>query len=128
MASLAHKVSHKDVTALRNTETEQIDEHDHIVAVGTRGECLIADLIDEIGDDHLRETIRDILTHTRDADVQQISQLLPGDGTEIVKRGIWTLKWMAASNTIATARLAAVAMAAPSTPNCGHPQCPKIRA
>ena len=62
------------------------------------------------------------------------------DNQEIITMGVWVLvvdwfleigrtsKWMAANSTIATPRLTAVAMAAPSTPSCGQPQRPKIRA
>ena len=43
-------------------------------------------LVDEKGDDHLRETIADVLTHRRDADVEQVAQLAPRHRTKIVKR------------------------------------------
>ena len=57
MPSLTYEVSHEDVTALRNTDTEQINKHDHVMTVGTRGQSLVTDLVDEEGDNHLRKTI-----------------------------------------------------------------------
>ena len=53
MPLLAYEMSHKDVATLRDADAEEIDEHDHIVAVCSRGQCLVADLVDEVGDDHL---------------------------------------------------------------------------
>ncbi len=63
MTSLPHKVSHEYVTALGDTQTEQIDEHDDVVAVGACGQGFVAYLIDEECDNHLRETVGDVLAH-----------------------------------------------------------------
>lgn len=86
MTPLAHEMTYENVSSLRDTDTEQIDKHDHVVAVGTCRQCLVADLVDEIGDDHLREAVADILAHGRYANLQQVPQFLPGDGNEVVKR------------------------------------------
>ena len=86
MSPLAHEVPYENVTALCDAETEEVDEHDHVVAVGSGSKRFVTDLVDEICDDYLRQTIRDVLTHGRDADVQQIPQFLPRDGTEISQR------------------------------------------
>ena len=53
MALLTYHMTDKDVSALRDAYTEQIDEHDDVVSIGTRSQCLIADLIDKVGDNHL---------------------------------------------------------------------------
>ena len=86
MTLLAYEMSHKDVAALRDADTEEIDEHDHVVTVGSCGQCLIADLVDEVGDDHLRQTVRDILAHGWDADIEQVLDFSPREGTEIAER------------------------------------------
>ena len=57
MALLSDQMSYEDVAALGNADAEQVDEHDHVVAVGSGGEGLVADLVDEKGDDYLRETV-----------------------------------------------------------------------
>ena len=85
MPSLTHEVSYKDVATLCDTETEQINKHYHVVTICPRGQRLITDLVDEIRDDHLRQAIRNILTHSGNTYVQQVSQFLPRDGTEIVQ-------------------------------------------
>ena len=56
------------------------------MAVSTCGQCLVANLIDEISDNHLRQTVRDVLAHGRYAYVKQVFQLLPGDWPEIMQR------------------------------------------
>ena len=86
VALLADQVTHENVATLCDAQTEQIDEHNHVVTVGSGSQCLVANLVDEEGDDHLRQTIGNVLAHGRYADVQQVSQFLPGDGTEIVQR------------------------------------------
>ena len=86
MAPLTNEMPHENVAALRDAHTEEIDKHNHVIAIGARSQSLVADLIDEIGDDHLRETVADVLTHGRNADLQQISELLPGHRTEIAQR------------------------------------------
>ena len=83
MTSLPHKVSHEDVTALSDTQTEQIYEHDDVVAVGTRCQGLIAYLIDEVCDYHLRETIGYVLAHGWYADIHQVFQFLPRHRPEV---------------------------------------------
>ena len=50
MPSLSYEVSHKDISTLRNTDAEQINKHDHVMAVGTCGQSLVTDLVDEEGD------------------------------------------------------------------------------
>ncbi len=84
LALLTDQMTHQNVTSLGDAQTEQIDEHNHVVAVCSGGQCLVANLVDEEGDDHLRQTIGNVLAHGRYADVQQVPQFLPGDGTEIV--------------------------------------------
>ena len=69
MPLLAYEVTNKDVATLCDAEAEEIDEHNHVVAVGPGGEGLVADLVDEIGDNHLRQTVGYILAHGRDADI-----------------------------------------------------------
>ena len=46
-------------------------------------------LADEIGDDHLRETIADILAHGWNADIEEVFQLLPRHRTEIMQGEAW---------------------------------------
>ena len=53
MTLLPHEVSHQDVTTLCDADAEQINEHNHVGTVGSRGQCLVADFIDEVGDDYL---------------------------------------------------------------------------
>ena len=53
MPLLAYEVTYKDVAPLRDAEAEEIDEHNHVVAVGSSGKGLVANLVDEVGDDHL---------------------------------------------------------------------------
>ena len=91
MASLSDEVPHQDVAALRDAEAEQIDKHDHVGTVGPGCQGLVANLIYKIGDNHLRQTVRDILAHGRDADIQQVLQFLPRHGTEIVQRELWDM-------------------------------------
>ena len=86
MASLPHKVSHEDVTALGDTQTEQIDEHDDVMAVGACGQGLVAYLIDEVCDGHLRETVGDVFAHGWNADIQQVLQFLPRHRPEVAQR------------------------------------------
>ena len=86
MPPLAYEMPHEDIAALRDADAEQIDEHNHVVAVGACGECLVADLIDEIGDDHLRKTIADVLAHGGDTYLQQIPEFLPRHRTEVTER------------------------------------------
>ena len=91
VTTLADEVSHKDVASLCDADAEEIDEHNHVVAVGSCCQCLVADLVDEEGDDHLREAVGDVLTHGRDADVQQVAQFLPWDGSEVAEWETWNV-------------------------------------
>ena len=65
MALLTYQVPHQYVPTLRNAQAEQIDKHDHVVAIRPRSQCLIANLIDEERDDHLRQTVRYVFAHRR---------------------------------------------------------------
>ena len=73
MALLPHEVPHEDVAALRDAQAEEIDEHNHVVAVRPCGQRLVANLVDKEGDDDLREAIADILAHGRDADTEKVA-------------------------------------------------------
>ena len=84
LALLTDKMPHENVAALCDAQTEEIDEHNHVVAVGSGGQRLVANLVDEESDDYLRQAVGDVLAHGWYADVQQVSQLLPGDRAEIV--------------------------------------------
>ena len=57
MPLLSDEVSYEDVATLRDTQTKQIDEHDHVVAVRPGRQSLVADFVDEVGDDYLREAV-----------------------------------------------------------------------
>ena len=83
MAPLTYEVTYKDVAALGDAETEEIDEHDDVDAVGACGKGFVAYLVDEIDGGYLREVIADALTHGGDAYPEEVAQLLPGEGTEI---------------------------------------------
>ncbi len=83
MPALTYKVTHKDVAALGDTHAEQLDNHNHVVAVGACCQGLVADLVDEKCDGDLRETVRDVLAHGRDADVEQVFEFMPRHGAEI---------------------------------------------
>ena len=86
MTLLTYQMAHEDVTALRDAEAEQIHEHAHVMTVGARCQRLVADLVDEEGNHHLRQTVADVLAHGGDADLEQVPQLLPGHRTEIAER------------------------------------------
>lgn len=72
MSSLTYEVSNEYISALRDTDTEKIDKHDHIVTIGTCCQGFITDLVDEVSDDYLRKTVRDVLAHGWDTDEKQI--------------------------------------------------------
>ena len=38
MTLLTYQMAHEDIASLRDTDAEEIDEHDHIITIGTRGE------------------------------------------------------------------------------------------
>ena len=61
------------------------------MAVGTRSQGLVADLVDEIRDHHLRQAIGNVLAHGGNADVKQVLQFLPWDGTEIAQGEAWNV-------------------------------------
>ena len=91
MAPLTYEVSNENVAALCDADAEQIDKHDHVVTVRPCRQRLVANLVDEEGDDHLRETVRDVLAHGRDADMQQILQFLPRCRSEVVQWEPWDM-------------------------------------
>ena len=86
MTALPDEVAHENVAALRDTEAEEIDEHNHVGAVGAGCQRLVANLVDEEGDDHLRQTVGDVLAHGGNANLEQVTKLLPGHGAEVVER------------------------------------------
>ena len=53
MALLTNKVPHQDIASLSDTDTKQKYKHYHVEAVGAGSQCLIADLINEIGNHYL---------------------------------------------------------------------------
>ena len=57
MTTLPHEMPHKDIPTLRDADAEQKDEHDDIGAVSTGSQRLVANLIDEERDDHLRQAV-----------------------------------------------------------------------
>ena len=73
VTALPDEVAHEDVAALRDAEAEEIDEHNHVGAVGAGCQRLVANLVDEERDDHLRQTVGDVLTHGRYADIEQVA-------------------------------------------------------
>ena len=54
MPPLANEMPHENVTALRDADTEQIDKHNNVVAIGACRQSLVTDLVDVISDDYLR--------------------------------------------------------------------------
>ena len=47
MPLLPNKVSHKNIATLGDADTEQIYEHNHVVAISTCGQRFVTDLINK---------------------------------------------------------------------------------
>ena len=54
MAPLTNEMSHEDVATLRDADAEQVNEHNDVGTVGSRSQCLVANLINKIGDNPSR--------------------------------------------------------------------------
>ena len=87
-----HKVADEDGTALCDGEGKDEGEHHNVGHITSRGQCLVADDVDEIGDDYLREAVRHVLAGRGDAYLQQIFQLHPRErGEQFLREGGYML-------------------------------------
>lgn len=127
LVPLADEVPYADAAALPHGHGEYVGKGHDVHGVGTCGESLIAEHVDEIGDHHLRKAVGKLFAPGRQADGQHLAEHPEREGPE--KGGgkrQFLRNRMKSSRHMATPRLNDVEMAAPSTPRAGKPKCPKM--